>query len=119
VREKAVKLEELRVGLCTAPDRESGLKLARVLVEERLAACVNVVPKVTSVYRWQGAVEENDEVLLVIKTAASVDMEKLKDRLLTAHPYDVPELLLLPVSYGLDKYLDWIAQSVHPAASER
>ena len=104
--------DELRVGLCTAPDRESALRLARLLVEEKLAACVNVIPRVTSVYRWQGAVEENDEVLLLIKTAATVDLDKLKDRLLTVHPYDVPELLLLPVSYGLDKYLDWISQSV-------
>lgn len=113
-----MRQDELRVGLCTVPDRESALKLARTLVEERLAACVNVIPRVTSVYRWQGAVEENDEVLLVIKTAASVDLEKMKDRLLTVHPYDVPELLLLPVSYGLDKYLAWIAQSVQPARPE-
>lgn len=113
-----MKQDELRVGLCTAPDRESGLRLARVLVEERLAACVNVVPRVTSVYRWQGVVQENEEVLLIIKTAATVDLEKLKDRLLTAHPYDVPELLLLPVAYGLDKYLDWIAQSIQPATRE-
>ena len=104
--------DDLRVGLCTVPDTESALKLARTLVEERLAACVNVIPRVTSVYRWQGAVEQNDEVLLVIKTAATVDLDKMKDRLLTVHPYDVPELLLLPVSYGLDKYVAWIAQSV-------
>ncbi len=105
---------DLRVGLCTAPDLESGLKLARALVEERLAACVNVIPRVTSVYRWQGEIEQNDEVLLVIKTAATVDLARLKDRLLTVHPYDVPELLLLPVSYGLDKYLDWMVESMTP-----
>lgn len=107
--------DDLRVGLCTAPDYESALKLAHALVEERLAACVNVVPRVTSVYRWQGEVEQNEEVLLIIKTAASVDLERLKDRLLTVHPYDVPELLLLPVSYGLDKYLDWMVESMTPA----
>lgn len=106
---------DLRVGLCTVPDLESGLKLARTLVEERLAACVNVLPRVTSVYRWQGEVEQNEEVLLVIKTAATVDLERLKDRLLTVHPYDVPELLLLPVSYGLDKYLDWMVESMTSA----
>ena len=102
----------LRVGLCTVPDRESALRIARTLVEERLAACVNVVPQVTSVYRWHGQVEENDELLLIIKTVEQVDLDKLEDRLLTLHPYDVPELLLLPVSYGLDKYLDWIEKSV-------
>lgn len=117
-RKEPVNHDELRVGLCTVPDFESALRLARTLVEERLAACVNVIPRVTSVYRWEGAVQENDEVLLVIKTAASVDLEKMKDRLLTVHPYDVPELLLLPVSYGLEKYVDWIAQSVQPVRRE-
>ncbi len=108
---------QLRVGLCTAPDRESALRIARTLVDERLAACVNVVSQVTSVYRWHGKTEESDELLLIIKTAEQVDLEKLKDRLLTLHPYDVPELLLLPVSYGLDKYLDWIARSVDAVTS--
>jgi periplasmic divalent cation tolerance protein len=94
------------------PDVKSAHNLAFTLVEEGLAACVNVIPQVTSVYRWRGAVEESSEVLLVIKTSAAVDLETLRDRLLTVHPYDVPELLLLPVSYGLDKYIDWIAESV-------
>ena len=108
---------QLRVGLCTVPDREAALQIARTLVDERLAACVNVVPRVTSIYRWHGQIEENDELLLIIKTAEQVDLEKLKDRLLTLHPYDVPELLLLPVSYGLDKYLDWIARGVGAVTS--
>ena len=108
----SVKPESLRVGLCTVPDLESARHIARTLVGERLAACVNIVPHVVSVYRWQGKVEENDEWLLVIKTALPVDMKQLEDRILTLHPYDVPELLLLPVTYGLDKYLDWIGRSV-------
>jgi periplasmic divalent cation tolerance protein len=110
-----MKAEDLCVGLCTVPDYDQAKVIARTLVEERLAACVNLVPRVTSVYRWHGKVEENDEVLLVIKTAVQADLEKMKDRLLTLHPYDVPELLLLPVTYGLDKYLDWIGRSIEPA----
>ena len=109
---------DLRVGLCTVPDRETGLRMARTLVDERLAACVNVVGGVTSVYRWKGERTENEEVLLIIKTAGVVDEEKLKDRILTLHPYDVPELLLLPVQYGLDKYIDWIGQSVSGKITE-
>jgi len=111
-----MQAESLRVGLCTTPDEASALRIARTLVEERLAACVNVIPKVTSVYRWEGRVQENDEWLLIIKSAASVDEERLKDRVLTLHPYDVPELLLLPVVYGLDKYIDWIARSLEEPA---
>jgi periplasmic divalent cation tolerance protein len=111
-----MQVESLRVGLCTTPDEASARRIARTLVEERLAACVNVIPKVTSVYRWEGRVQENDEWLLIIKSAATVDEERLKDRVLTLHPYDVPELLLLPVTYGLDKYIDWIARSLEEPA---
>ena len=109
---------DLRLGLCTVPDRDSGMRMARALVSERLAACVNVVGGVTSVYRWQGELASNDEVLLIIKTSRQVNEEKLKDRILTLHPYDVPELLLLPVQYGLNKYIDWIAQSVSDVVTE-
>jgi len=111
-----MQVESLRVGLCTTPDEASARRIARALVEERLAACVNVIPKVTSVYRWEGRVQENEEWLLIIKSAATVDEERLKDRVLTLHPYDVPELLLLPVTYGLDKYIDWIARSLEEPA---
>jgi len=111
-----MQVESLRVGLCTTPDETSARHIARTLVEERLAACVNVIPKVTSVYRWEDRVQENDEWLLIIKSAATVDEERLKDRVLTLHPYDVPELLLLPVTYGLDKYIDWIARSLEEPA---
>ncbi len=107
-----MEAKDLRVGMCSVPDRETGLRMARALVDERLAACVNIIHGVTSVYRWEGKRTENDEVLLIIKTSTLVNVEKLKDRILTLHPYDVPELLLLPVLYGLDKYIDWIGQSV-------
>jgi periplasmic divalent cation tolerance protein len=110
-----MKAEDLCVGLCTVPDYDQAMVIARTLVEERLAACVNVVPRVMSVYRWHGKICENDEVLLVIKTAQQADLSKMKDRLLTLHPYDVPELLLLPVTYGLEKYIDWISRSIEPA----
>lgn len=96
--------------LSTFPADQDPAPLARALVEERLAACVNVLPPMQSVYRWEGAVEQAVEHQLVIKTTAA-RVEALKQRLTTLHPYDVPELLILSVSDGGDAYLRWIAES--------
>lgn len=93
--------------LVTAPDAETGTRIARQLVEERLAACVNLLPGVRSIYRWQGAVEEDAEVLLVIKTAG----ERLSDvaaRVKDLHPYALPEVVALPIVGGSAAYLDWL-----------
>jgi len=85
--------------------------LARILVAERLAACVNVLPVMTSVYRWQGHVEEEQERQLVIKTDAD-QVTALAMRLRELHPYEVPEFLVLSVSDGSDAYLRWLRDSV-------
>lgn len=85
--------------------------LARTLVDERLAACVNVLPPMTSVYRWQGAVEQATEHQLVIKTDAS-RVAALEARLRQLHTYEVPEFLVLPVSGGADAYLAWLRAAV-------
>jgi periplasmic divalent cation tolerance protein len=98
---------EVRVVLVTAPDEKTAADLARCLVGERLAACVNVVPGVRSIYRWQGAVEEAAEILLVIKTRAD-RCPALRSRVRELHPYDVPEVLELPASGGSPAYLDWV-----------
>lgn len=102
--------ESHRLLLCTCPDRETGLELARALVGERLAACVNLVPGVTSVYRWEDAVEEDAEVLLLVKTAAD-RTDALIERLSELHPYAVPEIIALPIQEGLDTYLNWLEAS--------
>lgn len=107
----------LRIGFCTVPERESAEAIAHALVDERLAACVNIIGGVKSVYRWEGRVESGEEVLLIIKTSTQVPVERLRDRILTLHPYDVPELVLVPVTDGLDKYLAWVESSVSPAGS--
>jgi periplasmic divalent cation tolerance protein len=99
------------VAFTTLPDRNKALVLARVLVDEKLAACVNVVPGVTSVYRWQGKIEEDGEVLCVIKTSRA-RFAKLKQRLKSLHPYEVPELIALPISDGSAAYLRWLAGSL-------
>jgi periplasmic divalent cation tolerance protein len=84
--------------------------LARTLVEERLAACVNVLPPMSSTYRWQGAVEQDHEQQLVIKTAAT-RVAELEARLRALHPYELPEFLVLSVSGGSDAYLRWVEES--------
>lgn len=104
---------DLRLVLVTAPSEAVGLELARVVVGERLAACVNLVPGVRSVYRWEGAVEEADEVLLVLKTRAD-RVDTLRDRVVSLHPYDVPEFVVVPVEGGLDRYLAWIRTEAAP-----
>lgn len=96
----------LRVVLVTAPPR-SARRLARALVDRRLAACVNLVPGVGSVYRWKGRVEEARETLLVIKTAAP-RVGALLAAVRELHPHDCPEAIALPVTAGLEAYLDWV-----------
>ena len=104
---------EIEVALVTAPDTETGERIARALVEERLAACVNLVPGLRSIYRWEGAVEEASEVLLVVKTRAD-RAAALERRLLALHPYDVPELLRFPARGGSAPYLRWVAEETAP-----
>jgi periplasmic divalent cation tolerance protein len=102
---------EALVVLCTAPTVEVAAALARALVEARLAACGNVVPGLRSIYRWQGRVEDQPEVLLVLKTTRE-RFPALRDELLRRHPYEVPEVLALPVEAGSATYLAWLAAQV-------
>ena len=97
------------VCFCTCPDVDSAARLAATLVEERLAACVNVVPGLRSVYRWQGAVERSDEVLLLIKTTRP-RLPALSARVLELHPHELPEVVAVEVAGGLSAYLDWVAE---------
>ncbi len=96
------------VVLVTAPSAEQAAALARALVEARLAACGNVVPGLRSIYRWEGKVQDDAEALLVLKTTRA-RFEALRDRVLALHPYEVPEVLALPVEAGSARYLAWIA----------
>ena len=104
---------DVRVVLLTAPDAATAETLARTLVEERLAACVNVVPGVRSVYRWQGRVEEAVELLLVAKTRADRGAA-LAARVRELHPYALPEVLELPVLGGSEAYLGRVREESSP-----
>ena len=103
--------------LTTLPVDMDAATLARTLVDERLAACVNVLEPMTSVYRWQDAIQQEPERQLVIKTAAD-RVDALRDRLRALHPYDVPEFLLLPVSGGSEDYLAWLQQGTREVSAE-
>ena len=96
-----------RVIFCTAPPDQAPA-LAKLLVSERLAACVNILPAVRSIYRWEGELCDNAESLLIIKTTAD-RVALLTDRLTAAHPYDCPEVIALPVEGGHAPYLEWLA----------
>ena len=97
---------KIQVCLMTAPSLEVAETIARQLVEEELAACVNLVPQILSIYRWKGEICRDSEVLMVAKTARAQD---LISRLPQLHPYEVPELIVLPVEAGLPAYLNWVA----------
>jgi len=98
------------VTLCTVPDRETGERIAEALVQEQLAACVNLLPGVASMYRWQGKVEKAQECLLIIKTGVS-RFDVLRRRIASLHPYKVPEIIALPIIHGDKAYLNWISES--------
>ncbi|MBP7147866.1 MAG: divalent-cation tolerance protein CutA [Acidobacteria bacterium] len=101
----------LSVVLATAPDPETALRLARDLVGRRLAACVNIVPGMTSVYRWDGRVHEDPEVLMILKVPRA-GFERLREALAAAHPYEVPEIVALPVDAAHAPYEAWAHAAV-------
>jgi len=93
--------------LCTCPDDKTAREIAAQLVAEKLAACVNIVPGLTSVYEWKGQVESDPETLLLIKTAED-RRQALIERIPVLHPYEVPEVIAVPIEAGLPDYLNWI-----------
>lgn len=101
---------------CTCPDIESASRLADALVDERLAACVNLLPGLRSVYRWQGAIERGDEVLLLIKTTRA-RLPALSARVVELHPAELPEVVAVEVAGGLPAYLDWVAEQTGEISS--
>ncbi|HYW11165.1 MAG TPA: divalent-cation tolerance protein CutA [Longimicrobium sp.] len=98
---------DLVLALSTAPDAEHAARIARALVDERLIACANLVPGLTSIYRWQGEVQADAEVLLLMKTRRAL-VQRLKERLPQLHPYQVPELVVTEVTDGLAPYCAWV-----------
>ena len=102
---------QARIVLTTADNPKEATRLARTLVEERLAACVNLIPAVQSIYRWEGQIETATETLLLIKTGPG-QIDALEARLHQLHSYQTPEFLVLDVESGSHRYLDWLQASV-------
>ncbi len=100
-------MADFQIVLTTCADREQAERIAHRLVEQRLAACVNILPGVQSIYQWQGAVESAAEVLLMIKTRVAHTSE-VQATIASLHSYEVPEFLVLPVSGGSESYLAWM-----------
>jgi periplasmic divalent cation tolerance protein len=100
-------MADFQIVLTTCADREQAERIAHRLVEQRLAACVNILPGVQSIYQWQGAVESAAEVLLMIKTRVAHTWE-VQATIASLHSYEVPEFLVLPVSGGSEAYLAWM-----------
>lgn len=100
-------MDKVRVVITTAPEQSLGERLVRTVVDERLAACGTVLPGAVSIYRWEGEVARAEEVLVVLKTAND-SVETLTERLVSLHPYEVPEVLVVGVEGGHAPYLDWV-----------
>lgn len=102
---------QARIAFVTAPDPELAESLVRTLVEERIVACGNVLSGVTSIYRWEGGIERTGETLIILKTTASAG-PRLVRRVAELHPYECPEVLIVPVESGYLPYLEWVASSI-------
>jgi periplasmic divalent cation tolerance protein len=103
-------MDEYVIVLITAPSTETGKEIARALLDARLAACVNILPAVNSMYVWEGDIYDEDEVLLIVKTRAELLDEGLIPAVQKLHPYKVPEIIALPIVKGAKNYLDWIGE---------
>ena len=110
-------MDEIVLVLTTLPDRASAQQLALALIENRAAACVNILAECSSIYRWQGKVETANEVPLLIKTTNAA-YPRLEATIRTHHPYELPEIIAVPVSTGLPGYLQWVAQETQASINE-
>ncbi len=96
--------------MVTAPSESTAREIAHALLEKKLAACVNLVPSISSLYSWGGAVNDDEEILLIIKSRTTLFEDQLVPEVCKIHPYDVPEIIAVPIVMGSQSYLDWIEE---------
>ncbi len=102
--------KDLLMVYCTCPDHDAAINMANGIIDTGLAACVNIVPGLTSIYRWQGERQQGTEELLLIKTTVGV-YSALEKHISESHPYELPEIIAVPIKVGLPKYLAWVSES--------
>lgn len=105
-------MEEYLVVFCTVGSEKEGVKIARKLVNTKLAACVNIIPRLRSIYRWKGKICDDPENLLIIKTRKRL-FKKVKDQIIRLHSYEVAEVIAIPVVSGSEAYLKWLSEVTH------
>jgi periplasmic divalent cation tolerance protein len=104
--------EKILLALSTFPDAEIARRISNQLVSERFAACANILPSVESIYRWKDKIESGNETLVLFKL--SEDRQSIfRDKLRSLHPYDVPEIIFVPIASGLTDYLQWVSENCH------
>ncbi len=108
---------ESRIAFVTTGSEDEALKIGRTLVEEGLAACANLLPQIRSIYRWQDKIEDEPEVLMILKTTQS-RLPALIDRVQELHSYDVPEIVAVPIVAGLKPYLDWVRENTQDRSAQ-
>lgn len=101
--------QQYQIVLSTCPDEATAQGIARALVEQKLAACVNILPAVQSVYFWKGDIQQDQELLLVIKSTGD-QYNKIEQGIRALHPYELPEIIAVPITNGLEEYLKWLEQ---------
>jgi periplasmic divalent cation tolerance protein len=102
--------DDILLAFSTFPDLETARRIARRLVTENFAACANIIPAIESIYRWQGKIEQGNETLVLFKTTAARSAA-FQEQLKSLHPYDVPEIIFLPLTAGLPEYLRWVVDN--------
>ena len=105
---------QFRIALVTAPDLKTARRLARAALTARLIACANLIPRIESHYRWQGKIEREQEVLMILKTTAKC-VAKLEKLIVSRHPYDTPEFVILALRGGNKRYLNWLETGCKPS----
>ena len=110
--EEEIAMSEISIVFVTAGSEEEAATIGRTLVEEHLAACANIVPRIRSIYRWKGQIYDEQEFLIIIKTRTS-HFRMLQERVKKLHSYEVPEIISLPISNGLPQYLEWVIEEVN------
>jgi periplasmic divalent cation tolerance protein len=104
-----------QIVLCTVPDLDTAEEMANILIADNLAACVNIIPGITSVYRWEDRIEQSDELLLLVKSGATA-YKALQAKIVDLHPYELPEIIAVPIQDGLPAYLNWLKQSLETSS---